>query len=86
MPHKHWESQLGLRVEAEIDGSIVYVGSDRFLRHKGIYMPTLEGETLGATTIYVAADGVIEGKIEYRDILHPETREVITALLTVEGI
>jgi Cu2+-exporting ATPase len=39
-----------------------------------------------ASAIYVASNGEFQGIIEYNDILRPESRDVITALSTVEGV
>jgi P-type Cu2+ transporter len=80
-----WDYQLGLGVRAEIDGEIVYVGSERFLRTEGIEM-NLNGHKSANSVIYVASNGQLQGRIGYSDILRPESREVITALLTVEGV
>ncbi|MBW4611917.1 MAG: cadmium-translocating P-type ATPase [Desmonostoc vinosum HA7617-LM4] len=82
-----WNYQLGLGVQAEIDGETVYVGSDRFLRQQGIDMQLLNGRHQRATSvIYVASNGQLQGKIKYRDILRPESRHVINELLAVEGV
>lgn len=82
-----WNYQLGLGVQAEIEGETVYVGSDRFLCRQGIDMEPLNGHNQRATSaIYVASNGQLQGKIRYSDILRPESREVITQLLTVEGV
>ncbi|BAZ50596.1 cation transporting ATPase [Nostoc sp. NIES-4103] len=82
-----WNYQLGLGVEAEIDGETVYVGSERFLRQQGIDMEALNGHSQRASSkIYVASNGQLLGKIRYSDILRKESPEVITQLLTVEGV
>lgn len=82
-----WNYQLGLGVQAEIEGETVYVGSDRFLRQQGIDMEPLNGHhQRSASAIYVASNGQLQGKIRYSDILRQESREVITQLLTVEGV
>jgi Cu2+-exporting ATPase len=79
-----WEYQLGLGVQAEIDGQSVYVGSERFLRHHGVL--SIHDELGSSSTIYVASNGELQGKIVYSDILRPESRKIVTALLTVEGV
>ncbi|MBE9198623.1 MULTISPECIES: heavy metal translocating P-type ATPase [unclassified Nodularia (in: cyanobacteria)] len=82
-----WNYELGLGVEAEIEGEIVYVGSDRFLRQQGINMESLDGEQKSASSvIYVASNGQLQGIIKYSDVLRPESREVINSLLTVESV
>jgi Cu2+-exporting ATPase len=81
-----WNYQLGLGVEAEIDGETVYVGSDRFLRLQGIDIEQLNGHHRSTSAIYVASNGQLQGKIKYSDVLRPESQEVINQLLTVEGV
>jgi Cu2+-exporting ATPase len=82
-----WNYQLGLGVEAMIDSEIIYVGSKRFLQEKGVEISTLnEQSDLGASTIYIASNGQLQGKIKYRDVLRIESQEVIKKLLTVENV
>ncbi|QLE55642.1 heavy metal translocating P-type ATPase [Nostoc sp. TCL26-01] len=82
-----WDYQLGLGVKAEIDGETVYVGSERFLRQQNVDMAALNGNGQKATSvIYVASNGQLQGKIRYSDILRPESKEVISQLMTVEGV
>ncbi|ARV63359.1 cadmium-translocating P-type ATPase [Nostocales cyanobacterium HT-58-2] len=81
-----WDYQLGLGVRAEIDGETVYVGSERFLRQEGVEMDLNGYQKQANSVIYVASNGQLQGRIEYSDILRPESQEVITALLTVEGV
>jgi Cu2+-exporting ATPase len=86
LPRGKWEYQLGLGVQAEIDGEVVYAGSKRFLRYKNVDLSVLEGKQKPASAIYVAINGQVQGIIEYCDLLRPESREVINRLLTVEGV
>lgn len=82
-----WDYQLGLGVKAEIDGETVYVGSERFLRQQEINMDALNGNGSKATSvIYVASNGQLQGRIKYSDVLRPESREVISQLMTVDGV
>ncbi|NMG20963.1 heavy metal translocating P-type ATPase [Brasilonema bromeliae] len=81
-----WDYQLGLGVRAEIDGETVYVGSERYLRQEGVEMNLNGYQKQTTSAIYVASNGQLQGIIEYSDIPRPESREVITALLTVEGV
>jgi Cu2+-exporting ATPase len=82
-----WNYQLGLGVEAEIEGEIVYVGSHRFLDQQGINMESLHQQQLpGKSEIYVGSNGQLLGRIRYSDVLRPESREVINDLLTTEGV
>ncbi|MBE8991545.1 heavy metal translocating P-type ATPase [Nostoc sp. LEGE 12450] len=87
LPRSKWDYQLGLGVQAQIDGETVYVGSDRFLRSSGIDTEALNGQQKSANSaIYVASNGQLQGIIKYSDLLRPESRKVITALSTVEGV
>ena len=87
LPRSKWDYQLGLGVQALIDGETVYVGSDRFLRSSGVDMEALNGQQKSPdSAIYVASNGQLQGIIKYSDLLRPESREVITALSTVEGV
>lgn len=88
IPHRSkWNYELGLGVQAEIDGEIVYVGSDRFLRQQGVNMETLDTRIKSANSvIYVASNGQLQGIIQYSDVLRPESREVVNSLLKDEGL
>jgi Cu2+-exporting ATPase len=91
-----WEYHLGLGVQAEIDGETVYVGSKRFLSQHGVVEihnsdveanPSNTSDELDrSSTIYVASNKELQGYIRYNDVLRSESRDVITALLTVEGV
>ncbi|WP_242046266.1 MULTISPECIES: heavy metal translocating P-type ATPase [Calothrix] len=82
-----WHYQLGLGVEAIINGETVYVGSDRFLRQQGVDMSSLTKQYhLAESTIYVASNQELQGIITYKDVLRNESPDVIHQLLTVEGI
>jgi Cu2+-exporting ATPase len=91
-----WNYELGLGVQAEVEGETVLVGSDRFLHQAGIcmerekqggeeslYSPYHQSE--GISAIYVASNGELQGRMIYSDLLRPESREVIAALST-EGV
>lgn len=91
LPRGKWKYQLGLGVQAQIDGQTVFVGSDRFLRQQGIDLEQLDAhqkylQAGDASAIYVASNGEFQGIIKYSDLPRPESREVITALRTVEGV
>ncbi|MBD2667027.1 cation transporting ATPase [Richelia sinica FACHB-800] len=82
-----WNYQLGLGVEATIEGEIVYVGSERFLRQEGVDMSSLPTANEQAeSNIYVASNGQLQGKIEYRDVLRTESQAIIHQLLNVASI
>ncbi|HCF27223.1 MAG TPA: heavy metal translocating P-type ATPase [Cyanobacteria bacterium UBA11049] len=91
LPRGKWNYQLGLGVEAEIDDETVLVGSDRFLQQAGVITqgenaPLATRHSSGLSAIYIASNGEIQGRIEFSDLLRPESREVVTTLATVEGV
>lgn len=82
-----WNYKLGLGVQAEIDGEIVYVGSDRFLQQQGIDIAQRNGHQKSSNSmIYIASNGQLQGRIQYTDILRAESKQVINELLTAEGV
>ena len=81
-----WDYKLGLGVKAQIDGDTIYVGSERFLRQEGVDMEVLNTTEKVSSVIYVAINGQLQGRIRYSDILRPESKEVISQLMTVEGV
>ncbi len=88
----HWSYDLGLGVEAEIEGQLVWVGSQRFLDEAGVdwcgqpqggeLLQGLEGESL----IYVACDRRFQGLIHYTDPLRPESQFLLERLQNLYGI
>ncbi len=87
LTREKWEYQLGLGVEAIIDGKLVYVGSERFLRQENVDMSALDAlEERPASAIFVATNGELQGIIEHSDVVRPESKKVVQSLLTVEGI
>jgi P-type Cu2+ transporter len=87
LTREKWEYQLGLGVEAIIDGELVYVGSERYLRQEDVDMSALDSlEENPASAIFVASNGKLQGIIEHRDVVRPESKEVVRKLLTVEGV
>ena len=84
-PRGEWEYQVGLGIKASIEGEMVLVGSDRFLRQENIdleplyhHHPHLQHPEHPA--IYVASNGQILGLIQYTDPPRPESREVVDIL------
>lgn len=80
-----WDYQVGLGIQAQIEGQTVLVGSERFLVKEGIdlesfYTAHPEVKTTGYPTIYVASNGRLLGILQYTDPLRPESAEVITLL------
>jgi len=80
-----WDYQVGLGIQAQIEGQTVLVGSERFLVKEGIdlasfYTAHPEVKTTGYPTIYVASNGRLLGILQYTDPLRPESAEVIAIL------
>lgn len=90
LPRGKWNYQLGLGVEAQIDGETVLVGSDRFVRQAEVDLNRLaahqQPEAESFSAIYVASNGELQGRIEYRDLPRPESREVLAALVREGGV
>lgn len=90
-PRGKWDYHIGLGVRAQIDEHTILVGSDRFLRQEGISLDELHAkhqhlQAGSNSVIYVARNGELQGVIAYRDPLRPESREVITALRSTDGM
>ncbi|MEQ9671367.1 heavy metal translocating P-type ATPase [Coleofasciculus sp. G2-EDA-02] len=80
-----WDYQVGLGIQAQIEGQTVLVGSERFLVKEGIdlesfYTAHPEVKTTEYPTIYVASNGRLLGILQYTDPLRPESAEVIAML------
>ncbi|MBV8884262.1 MAG: heavy metal translocating P-type ATPase [Chroococcidiopsidaceae cyanobacterium CP_BM_RX_35] len=88
MPRGKWDYHLGLGVQAQVDGQVVQVGSERFLHQAGIDLKQHRklSQAEETSTIYVASNGELQGKIEYSDVLRPESCDVIATLRTVAGV
>jgi heavy metal translocating P-type ATPase len=85
------EFRVGLGVTVEIEGSLVHVGSRRFLESEGIGIDghirsQLEQiHTVGNTAVIVAIDRSLAGLIELEASVRPEV-EVVVAGLRARGI
>ncbi|HEY9848291.1 MAG TPA: heavy metal translocating P-type ATPase [Leptolyngbyaceae cyanobacterium] len=89
LPRGKWEYEIGLGVRAEIEGELVLVGSDRFLRQAGINLDALQEkheylQAEGCSIIYVASNGELQGILAYRDPLRAESAEVIQILRSTQ--
>ncbi len=76
---------IGLGVRARVNGSVVLVGSERFMAMKKIAVdrarPMLEAFGRDASSyLFVAVDGRLAGLLAYRDPLRPEAASVVAAL------
>ncbi|HAX85147.1 MAG TPA: heavy metal translocating P-type ATPase [Cyanobacteria bacterium UBA11370] len=102
LPRGEWNYEVGLGVRAEIEGKVVLVGSDRFLRQSGIdliclYEPHQCQEeacpkdltcriSSQSSLLYVAVDGEFQGVIQYTDPLRKESQDVIKKLQNEYGL
>ncbi|BAU07780.1 heavy metal translocating P-type ATPase [Fischerella sp. NIES-3754] len=102
LPRQEWKYEIGLGVQAEIDGQQVVVGSDRFLHQCGIpldclYEPHLCNQadcpyhlncriSAHDSLLYVGVNGEFQGVIYYTDPLRPESAAVIQELQTAYGM
>ncbi|PLZ31102.1 heavy metal translocating P-type ATPase [Fischerella thermalis WC542] len=102
LPRQEWKYEIGLGVQAKIDGQQVVVGSDRFLHQCGIpldclYEPHLCNQadcpyhlncriSAHDSLLYVGVDGEFQGVIYYTDPLRPESAAVIRELQTAYGM
>jgi manganese/zinc-transporting P-type ATPase C len=74
--------EIGLGVEARINGYCVHVGSERFFTQKQIRVDTQarSAQNHGCSTLLFAVDGVLKGVIPYADRIRRESSEVVNAL------
>lgn len=77
--------QIGLGVEAKVNGYSIHVGSERYFRAKQIAhggsADLVESiNTRGCSTLLFAVDGTLTGLILYADRIRPESRDVIRTL------
>jgi P-type Cu2+ transporter len=89
-----WNYEVGLGIRAEIQGSQVLVGSERFIRQEGIDIDAWEQQRLQVdrdasewlSMIFVASNGEFQGAIKYADPLRPESRALIAQLQKKYGM
>jgi heavy metal translocating P-type ATPase len=79
------EYLIGLGVEAPVDGSVIHVGSQRFMTLKGISLGRAVADLrrideAAAAPIFVAIDGELRGLLVLADPLRAEAGAVIRAL------
>jgi heavy metal translocating P-type ATPase len=77
--------QVGLGVEARVNGYYVHLGSCRFLRASGIKMDRARRDVRrlderGCSTVIMAVNGELVGAVACADEIRPESRDVIRAL------
>ena len=77
--------EVGLGVQARINGYFVQIGNERFFTKKQIRFEAsssciLEANRKGWSTLLFAVDGVLKGVIPYADRIRPESRDVVQTL------
>jgi len=77
--------QIGLGVEARVNGYYIHIGSARYFQGKqiahGASASLVESiNTSGCSTLLFAVDGTLTGLIPYADQIRPESRDVIRTL------
>jgi heavy metal translocating P-type ATPase len=77
--------QIGLGVEARVNGYYVHIGSERYFRSKQIRHDRAADQVerineSGCSTLLFAVDGTLAGLIPYADRIRPESRAVIRTL------
>ncbi len=80
-----FSSITGFGVQARVDGKVVLIGADRFMKRENISLGILlaEGDALGKkgkTPLYAAIDGKIAAVIAVTDPIKDSTPAAITAL------
>ncbi len=80
-----FSSITGFGVQASVDGKIILIGADRFMKREDVSLGTLlaEGDALGKkgkTPLYAAIDGKIAAVIAVTDPIKDSTPEAIAAL------
>jgi len=86
MECEHIEYEVGYGLNAYIKKQDVLVGSLRLMQHKGIAVkPEWEAamqasSKKGHSTVWVAVNGTLAGTIELSPVVHPEVKNIITAL------
>jgi Cu2+-exporting ATPase len=88
-PRGKWAYEVGLGVQAEINGQEVWVGSERFLQQLGLDMNAIansgngldcELENDSRSLIYVACDRQLQGVLQYTDPLRAESDRLLQTL------
>ncbi|MEM9805769.1 MAG: heavy metal translocating P-type ATPase [Cyanobacteria bacterium P01_D01_bin.56] len=84
----HWSYEVGLGINACIEGHEVLVGSERFLRQSDIHWAAcpITAQSEGASLIYMACDGQFQGTIRYTDPLRSESTDLVKRLQKEYGI
>ena len=82
---KNSRYEIGMGMEAEVNGYRVHLGSNRFFLQNGISFEHASNDIrrfngVGASTLLLAINGELTGVISYVDQIRPESRAVLRAL------
>lgn len=84
LTRRRWHYEIGMGVQAEIDGRRVLAGSERFMARGNVDLSRFppQRRAIGGddTWIYVARDGELIGALRYADRIRPEAAAVVEAL------
>jgi heavy metal translocating P-type ATPase len=77
--------QIGMGVEAQVNGYYVHLGSRRFLQANGVKVTRAQADVnrldhSGCSTLVMAVDGKLVGAVACADQIRPESRDVIAAV------
>jgi len=82
----HTKIELGYGISTHLNRRQVHLGSARFMEMSNIYVSEVmndlaeEMQERGHSMVYLAIDGMLEGIIELRPAIRPESKEVIQYL------
>ena len=84
-PCDETQYHVGLGVEGQVNGYYLHVGSERFMRQRGIQVAAAAADRAaldrnGCSALYIAVDGKLGGLVAYADKVRPESRAVIGRL------
>jgi Cu2+-exporting ATPase len=84
-PRQRARFRIGRGVEAQVEGREVWLGSERFLREKGVSLACARADLRrhsenGCSTLLLALDGELVGALAYADEIRPEMGAVLRAL------
>jgi P-type Cu2+ transporter len=89
LPRGEWNYEIGLGVEALIEGKHVLVGSRRWMERHNIDISLPESSNIASiydSRMYIAVNGEFQGTIVYTDPLRSESSEVIRKLQHEHGM
>lgn len=71
------QASRGFGLRGRVDDALVLVGSATFLADEGVTIASVDGD---ATHAYVARSGILLGRIDFSDAVHPQAQSTVAAL------